>query len=391
MFIPCHNLFQRELELLESRNLFRRQKVIFSSNNMLVEVDGREYINFSSNNYLGLAGSDILKKAASQALERYGVGSGASRLMSGTFSIHRELEEAISKFKKEEDAIIFTSGYMANIGVIPALVGRGDAVIVDRLNHASIIDGARMSQARIFVYPHCNTIALENVLKRTACFSKRLVVTDTLFSMDGDIAPLPQILELCEKYRSILMVDEAHATGIFGRRGSGLVEEFGLSGKIDVVMGTMSKALGTFGGYVAGSRIIIEYLRQRVRTFIYTTSLPLPLAASCIKAIEYIENNGEERESFWKRIEYVRSEFLKMGYDLLNSKSQIIPVVIGPVDKAMEIERYLFEQGIFALAIRPPTVPKDSSRFRITISSSHREEDIQKLLHVFREIKRRFF
>jgi len=379
--------FADEIKFLKSKNLFREPKIISSLCGPEIEIEGKRYINFSSNNYLGLADSPLLKKSALKAIERYGVGTGASRLMSGTLKIHRDLEKRIAQFKREEDAMVFPTGFMANLGVISALVGSGDAVIVDHLNHASIIDGARLSHAKIFVYPHCDTRALERILKRGSAFQRRLVITDTLFSMDGDEAPLPEILKLCKKYESLLMVDEAHATGVFGKRGSGLVEEYGLSGKIDVVMGTMSKALGGLGGYIAGKKTIIEYLRQKARTFIYTTSLPPSMAASSIRAIEYIKDNGRERRKYWKKIEYVRNELMDLGYNLLTSCSQIIPVVIGPLDKIMDMQRYLFEQGLFILAIRPPTVPKGSARFRITIMATHKKEHLHKLFTAFKTIK----
>ncbi len=338
-----------------------------------------------ANNYLSLAESPLLKKASLEAIEKYGVGTGASRLISGTLDIHRLLEEKIAKFKGAEDAIVFPTGFMANLGAIQAFVGPGDAVIVDRLNHASIIDGAKLSHARIFVYPHRDTDALEKALKRANGFRRRLVITDTLFSMDGDIAPLPEILRLSRKYESLLMVDEAHATGIFGHRGSGLVEEYGLSGKIDIVMGTMSKALGSLGGYIAGKKAVIEYLRQKARTFIYTTSLPASLAASSLRAIEYIENNGGKRRELWEKSEYVREGLKALGYNLLDSRSQIIPVVIGPSEKTLETGKFLFDEGLFIPAIRPPTVPKGSSRFRITIMASHKEEHLNKLLTAFKK------
>jgi 8-amino-7-oxononanoate synthase len=378
---------EKELKFLKRENLFRKPRTISSLRGPEIEIEGKRYINFSSNNYLGLADSPLLKKAALEAMEKYGIGSGASRLMSGTLNVHKELEQKIAQFKGEEDALVFPTGYMANLGAISTLAGKGDAVIVDRLNHASIIDGAKLSRARIFVYPHRDTKALEKVLKRAGAFRKRLVITDTLFSMDGDIAPLPGILGLCRKYKSLLMVDEAHATGVFGKRGSGLVEEYGLSGEIDIVMGTMSKALGGLGGYIAGKNRIIEYLRQKARTFIYTTSLPVSLAASSLRAIEYIENNSEERKNFRKKAEYVRNGLLGLGYNLINSGSQIIPVMIGPGDKTVNIEKYLFEQGLFIIAIRPPTVPKGSSRFRITIMANHKEEHLHRLLIAFENIR----
>lgn len=384
------DLLQRKLNSLKRENLLRNPRIISAVNGPEIEIEGKKYIQFSSNNYLGLAGSPILKKAAQSAIKKYGVGAGASRMISGTLGIHRDLEKRIAEFKGEEDALVFSTGFMANTGVIQALVGKGDAVIIDRLDHASIIDGARLSHARIFVYPHCDTLALEKVLKRTGSFRRRLIITDTLFSMDGDIAPLHDIVALAKKYKSLLMVDEAHATGVFGARGSGLVEEFALSGQIDVVMGTMSKAMGSLGGYVAGKRTMIEYLRQKARTFIYTTGLPPAIAASSIRAIEYIKNNRAERKRFWEKIRYVRKVFLELGYNLLDSKSQIIPVVIGPVEKVLQIEKYLFEQGLFILAIRPPTVPKRKSRFRITITADHNKEHLKKLLMVFKKVKKDF-
>jgi 8-amino-7-oxononanoate synthase len=384
------NFFQSEIESLKKKKLFRIPKVISSVNGPEIEIEGRKYINFSSNNYLGLADNFLLKKAAIEAIKKYGTGGGSSRLISGTLKLHRDLEEKIAEFKGEEDSLVFSTGYMANIGVVSSLVNAGDTVLVDRLNHASIIDGARLSHAKIFVYPHCDIDALEKILKRASGFRKRLVITDTLFSMDGDIAPLSEMLKLCRKYESLFMVDEAHATGVFGKRGSGLVEEFGLSNRIDIVMGTLSKAMGSLGGYIAGKKDIIEYLRQKARTFMYTTALPPSSIASSLAAIEYVEKNREERQIYWKKIEYVRKEFLEMGYNLLNSKSQIIPVVIGSLDKILDMEKNLFEEGLFVLAIRPPTVPKDSSRFRITITSSHTMEHIQRLLRAFKNIKSKF-
>lgn len=381
------NFFQNEIESLKKKNLFRIPKVISSINGAEIEIEGKKYINFSSNNYLGLADSPLLKKAAIEGIEKYGAGAGASRLISGTLQLHRELEGKIAEFKGEEDAIVFSTGYMANIGVISSLVSAGDAVIVDRLNHASIIDGARLSRAKIFVYPHCDTCHLKKVLKKAVKFRKRLVITDTLFSMDGDIAPLSEILRLCRKYESLLMVDEAHATGVFGERGSGLVEEFGLSNKIDIVMGTLSKALGSLGGYIAGKKDIIEYLRQKARAFIYTTALPPSSAASSLAAIEYVEKNRRERQRYRKKIEYVRKKFIDMGYNILDSKSQIIPVVIGSLDKILAMEKYLFDEGLFVLAIRPPSVPQESPRFRITITSAHTVEHIQRLLAAFNRAK----
>ena len=375
--------FVKEIESLKSKNLFREPKIISSLCGPEVEIEGKRYVNFSSNNYLGLADSPLLKKASIKAIEKYGAGTGASRLMSGTLKLHRDLEKKIAQFKGEEDAMIFPSGFMANLGAIPALAGSKDAIIVDRLNHASIIDGARLSHAKIFVYPHCDINALKKILKRTEGFPRRLVITDSLFSMDGDKAPLLDILKLCKKYKSMLMVDEAHATGVFGKRGSGLVEESGLSGKIDIVMGTMSKALGGMGGYIAGKKAIIEYLRQTARTFIYTTSLPASLTVGSLAAIDYIEKNKKMRMAFQKKIEYVRNGLLSLGYNLLASSSQIIPVVIGPAGKTMEMQKYLFRQGLFILAIRPPTVPKNSSRFRITVTTAHKKEHLDRLLDVF--------
>ncbi len=268
------DFLSKELQELRDKGLYRNLRTITGPQEPRVIIEGREYLLFSSNNYLGLANHPRLKKASQEAIERYGVGAGASRLISGTMELHTRLEERIARFKGRESAILFSSGYLANLGVITSLVGRDDVVIVDRLNHASIIDAARLSLAKLLVYSHRDMSKLEGVLERCQVYKRRLIVTDSIFSMDGDLAPLPEIVSLAKKYGAFVMIDEAHATGVLGEKGRGAEEHFGLEGKIDIVMGTLSKAIGSLGGFVTGSQKLIEYLKNRARSFIYTTALP---------------------------------------------------------------------------------------------------------------------
>lgn len=379
-------MFEKELKDLEKRGLLRTLKRIDSAQGPRVRIDGREVILLSSNNYLGLANHPRVKRAAIEAIERYGVGSGASRLISGNMSLHEELEERIAEFKGVESSLLFNSGYTANTGIISAIVGKGDFIYSDELNHASIIDGSRLSRAEIRIYPHKDINRLEDLLKRERGKGKRLIITDTVFSMNGDIAPLKEIYELIEKYSALLMVDEAHATGVLGNKGKGAVEHFGLSGKDIIQMGTLGKALGSFGAYIAGSKDLIGYLINKTRSFIYTTSLPSSIAAASIEAIKIIE----EDESLIKRLWDNRKIFIdglnSLGVNTFGSETPIIPIFIGDTYKASKMAQLLFEQGIFAPAIRPPTVPEGGSRIRITVMATHTKDDIEEALKAFRKL-----
>ncbi|MFC1595997.1 8-amino-7-oxononanoate synthase [Candidatus Margulisiibacteriota bacterium] len=380
-----HQTIDHVLNNLKETNLLRQLKIASPGSDCSVTVKGKRYINFASNNYLGLTDHPEVTAAAIQAISEYGTGTGASRLISGTTPIHQQLEEQLARFKSADAALVFPTGYMANLGAISALAGKEDAVVIDRLNHASIIDGARLSKAKVLVFPHKDTIALKNILEKyRSKYRHVLIVTDTLFSMDGDIAPLPEIVNLAEHYKCTTMVDEAHAVGVFGKNGEGLIEHFGLSGKIDVTVGTLSKAVGSMGGYVAGSRNLIEYLVNKCRGFIYTTALPADCCAAAMKAIEIIQSDPERRNRLWQNIEIFKGLAEKTltdkGYKYC--ESQIIPVFKKTPESTMETAAGLFESGYFVSAIRPPTVPKGSSRLRISLSSEHKREDIEGLVAV---------
>ncbi len=369
-----------ELKRLKNDGLYRQLRALETPQNKIVRIAGKEYLAFCSNNYLGLADDLRLKEAAARAIEKYGCGTGASRLVSGNMKIHQELEKKIAEFKKTDAAILFPTGYMANIGTISALVGPGDAVIIDKLNHASIIDGCRMSRAKILVYKHSDINSLETVLENAKSYAKRLIITDTIFSMDGDIAPLPEIVALAKKYNSMLMIDDAHATGLLGKNGRGALEHFDLENHIEIVMGTLSKAIGSIGGFVAGSKNLIDYLRNKARSFIYTTAPPPAACAASIRAIEIIESEPDRRQRLWENVRYAKDMLKKTGYDTMNSATQIIPVLIGVANTTVEKSNFLFHNGILIPAIRPPTVPKEQSRLRITLMSQHTKSDIDRLL-----------
>jgi len=373
---------QKELSKLESLRLRRRMRTLESAQDRIVNIAGKNYISFCSNNYLGLCNHPKVKKAAIGAIEKYGVGAGASRLISGNFALHEELEQRIARFKGTEAAAVFPTGYMTNVGTISALAGRGDTVICDRLNHASIIDGARLSGAKLLVYRHVDCNSLEDTLKRSAKYRSRLLITDTVFSMDGDVAPLDEIVGLAEKYDAMLMADEAHAVGFLGANGWGAIEHFGLNARIPVVMGTLSKATGSIGGYIAGSADLIEYLRNKARSFIYTTALPPAACAAAIAGIHIIENNPDLVERLRQNSRYLRSKLVENGIDILNSTTQIVPIITGDPESALKLSRTLYENGLLAPAIRPPTVPRGASRVRISLMAQHTVEDIDKLVDI---------
>jgi 8-amino-7-oxononanoate synthase len=371
-----------ELRQIESDGLLRRMRTLESAQDRIVKIDGREYISFCSNNYLGLCNHPRVKKAAIAAIEKYGVGAGASRLISGNFSLHNQLEKRIARFKGTESALVFPTGYMANVGTVSALVGPGDAIICDRLNHASIIDGARLSRAKLLVYRHTDSESLEEVLKQAAKYRTRLLITDSVFSMDGDVAQLDRVGELAEKYDATLMIDEAHAVGFLGNGGRGAVEHFGLNGKIPVVMGTLSKAIGSVGGYIAGSADLIEYLRNKSRSFIYTTALPPAACAAAIAAIDIIETTPALVENLKENSRYLRIRLAENNINTLNSTTQIIPIITGTPQSALDLSQKLYENGILTPAIRPPTVPRGTSRIRISLMAQHTKQDIDKLLEI---------
>lgn len=374
---------QDELQALKSTSLYRQLRHVAGHQGSTLMVDGREVLNFSSNNYLGLANHPALGKAAIDAIERYGCGSGASRLISGNMTLHEELEMKLARLKGTEAALVFNSGFQANTGIIPTLVGDGDVVFSDALNHASIIDGCRLSRAKIVVYRHCDVDQLEDGLKDAPRRSRKLIVTESLFSMDGDEAPLKQIVELSEKYGAMTMVDEAHATGVYEPDGAGLISRLGLHERVLVQMGTLGKALGGFGAYIAGSAALRELLINRCRSFIFTTSLPPAVMAMGIAAIELIRREPERRRALRNNCARVRDGLTRLGYSLGESRSQILPLMIGDADECMRLSDRLLDRGIFAQGIRPPTVPPGTSRLRITLMATHTSEQIDRALDVF--------
>ncbi|MFC1855122.1 8-amino-7-oxononanoate synthase [Thermodesulfobacteriota bacterium] len=315
-------------------------------------------------------------KAAKLALEEYGFGAGASRLISGTMSPHTRLEEDIASFKGCEAAILFNSGYCANIGLISTITKKGDIIFSDKLNHASILDAALLSRAKVKRYAHKDTTALESYLKDAGDFDKRVIVTDGVFSMDGDIAPLKELLRLAEKYDAMLIVDDAHATGVLGEGGSGTISHLGIKSDRIIQMGTLSKALGCFGAFVAGNRDVIEYLINKARSFIYTTALPPSSAAAAIEAVKIAKRGDKLREKLFNNVEYIRTKLISAGFEVQNSESHIIPLMIGDVDRAVALSRHLFENGIFIQAIRPPTVPQNTCRLRITPTALHTKAEL---------------
>ena len=377
------------LEDLRKKNLLRTLLPVESQDGRHLWIGRKKLLNFSSNNYLGLATHPSVKSAAILATRQWGAGSGASRLISGNLKIHEELEKKIAQFKREEAALIFSSGYLANLGAVTALANEGDVVLVDRLNHASLIDAARLSKAKFWVYSHRDVAELANLLSRAQGFRRRLVLTDAYFSMDGTVAPLDRLLEACRSHSAMLMVDEAHSTGVFGKKGSGLVEHFGLSGQVDVVMGTMSKSLGSVGGFVAGSAALRDYLINHAREFIYTTA-PVPAAsAAALASIEWIEKNPARLHGFWRLIHTARAQLKEAGFDLMDSEGPIIPLLIGDTRRTLKFHDFLKKEGIFVPAIRPPTVPKNTDRLRISLKATHTPGQIHQLVKTLQKAKKR--
>ena len=371
-----------ELERARAAGLYRSLRHIASAQGPRIVLDGREFLNFSSNDYLGLANDPLLKRAAVAAVKKYGVGAGASRLVCGNIAPYDELEQRLARFKGKEAAIVFSSGYAANVGTITALVGEGDVVILDKLDHASIIDGARQSGATIRVYPHKNLKKLEDILAQSKAFRRKLIITETVFSMDGDLAPLAEIVKLKDQYGAWLMIDEAHATGLFGKRRRGLAEAVGVEKRVDITLGTLSKALGCAGGFVVGSQTLIDYLRNRARSLIYSTALPPSVCASAAAAVDFVASNDgrKRRDRLWRNVSELKKGLAKMGIQN-ESQSPIIPLIIGSETAAVKMSQRLFERGIFVPAIRFPTVPKGKARLRITVTAAHSSDDIHQFVN----------
>jgi len=381
------DFIQSELNQLKNRGLYRALRQVEGEQGPTLILDGQEVLNFSSNNYLGLANHPALGEAAKEAIDRYGCGSGASRLISGNMTLHTELEKKIAELKRTETALVFNSGFQANTGLLSTLVGEGDLIFSDDLNHASLIDGCRLSRAKTVVYPHCDLSRLEDELENAPPKGKRLIVTETLFSMDGDEAPLAEIVELAEKYNAMIMVDEAHATGVFGPNGAGIVARLGLGERVLVQMGTVGKALGGFGAYVAGSQALRDLLINRCRSFIFTTSLPPVVLATAIAAIDLLYKEPQLRVTLQNNCRSLKEGLNRMGFCLGQSQSQILPLIVGETHKCMAFSERLLQKGVFAQGIRPPSVPQGTSRLRITLMATHTQEHLRRALEVFEEVK----
>lgn len=379
-------LLQQELEELKRQGLFREMKRIDSMQGPAVVIDGKETILLSSNNYLGLASHSEIIKAQIQAVEEFGAGSCASRLISGNMILHEKLEKKIAGFKGTESAIVFPTGYMANLGAICALAGEKDLVVCDKLNHASIIDGACLSGATLRTYPHKNLGRLEDILKKTVC-KRKIIITDGIFSMDGDIAPLPAIVMIAEKYDAILMLDDAHATGVLGKSGKGTCDYFEIKEGVHIQMGTLSKALGNLGGFIAGSATLIDYIRNKARSFIYSTALPPAIVNGCIKAIEIVERDAGLRERLWSNVKKFRSALQRLNFNIMDSETQIIPVCMEDASLTIKASEFLLKNGVFAPGIRPPTVPKAKCRIRTSLMAIHTDEHIDKAIEAFRRLR----
>ncbi len=376
-----------ELKKLEEAGLYNHIRTLESPQGAWLVVDGKKVLNFCSNNYLGLANHPRLVQAAKDAADRYGVGPGAVRTIAGTLDLHLELEKRLAKFKRVDKAITFQSGFTANLGTIPALVGKEDVIFSDRLNHASIIDGCRLAKSKIIPYEHCSPDSLKQVLEENrADYRRALVVTDGVFSMDGDVAPLDEIYEVTRGHEVILMVDDAHGEGVLGEGGRGIVDHFKLHGKVDVEVGTLSKAFGVVGGVVAGNPLVVEWLYQRGRPFLFSSAMTLPDVAACIESVDILENSTELVDRLWENAAYFKAEMKNLGFDTGVSTTPITPVMLGEAALAQEFSRKLFEAGVFAMSIGFPTVPRGLARIRVMISAAHSQEDLDQALEIFKSV-----
>jgi glycine C-acetyltransferase len=364
-----------QLEAWRQAGTYQRLRVLESSCEPLSRVDGREVINLASNNYLGLADHPKLVEAAIAATKKYGAGSGAVRTISGTMSIHMELERRIAQFKHTEACVVFQSGFAANAGTVSAILTPEDHIISDALNHASIIDGCRLSRAKIHVFAHRDTAAAGKILDDLAGASgRKLLITDGVFSMDGDIGPLPSLVEIAESHGAIMMIDDAHSSGVLGRNGRGTVDHFGLHGRVDIQVGTLSKAVGVLGGYVCGSRDLIEFLYHRARPFLFSTSHPPGVAAACLAAFGILENEPERIEKLWDNTRYFKAALNNAGFDTGQSETPITPIMVGEAKMAHAFSAALFENGLFATGIGFPTVPEGKARVRTIVTATHTRE-----------------
>ncbi|MDR3690628.1 MAG: glycine C-acetyltransferase [Fimbriimonas sp.] len=381
-----------QLQALRDQNLYKIPKILESPAGGRVQMNGKQVINLSSNNYLGLANHPKVREAALKAIDEWGVGAGAVRWIGGTMRIHDELEQRLAKFKQTEAVLVFTGGFTANSGAIPAVVTDKDVIISDELNHASIIDGVRLGSAKYkksdgLVYAHKDMEALEKILQNTQSFQKRMIITDGVFSMDGDIAPLPAIVELAEKYDAFVMVDDAHASGVLGKNGAGTTSHFNLYGRVDIQLGTLSKALGVVGGYIAGSAALKDWLINRGRPYLFSTAHPPMVAAALIASLDIMENDPEPMQRLWDNTRWWKNALAEAGFDTMGSETPITPVYVGDEGAAQAMERALWEEGVYALAIVYPTVARGKARLRTMPSAAHTKEDLADALEAFKRVR----
>ena len=375
-----------EIQALRDQGTYRRLRVLDDEQKAQTSIDHRVVVNLSSNNYLGLTTHPKLRERAVEAIRTRGVGSGSVRTIAGTMDIHMQLERKLAEFKRTEAAVVFQSGFAANAGTVAAILGRDDAIVSDELNHASIIDGARLSRATIKVFPHRDVAAARRIVEALPRTQRKLLISDGVFSMDGDLGALPDLCDLAEEFGCIMMVDDAHASGVFGQHGRGTIDHFGLHGRVDVQVGTLSKALGVLGGYVAGSRSLIEFLYHRARPFLFSTSHPPAVAAACLAAIEVMETEPDLMNQLWENTRFFKSGLQALGFDTGASESPITPVIVGEATLAMALSDQLFEKGVFAQGIGFPTVPYGKARVRTIVTATHTRDQLEFALDCFKNV-----
>jgi glycine C-acetyltransferase len=377
-----------ELQALAQQGLYRRLRALQTGQGPHATVDSRQVVNLSSNNYLGLTTHPKLRERALEATGRLGVGSGSVRTIAGTMDVHVELERRLAEFKKTEAVVVFQSGFAANAGTVSSILGKDDVVISDELNHASIIDGCRLSRAAIKVFPHKDVAAARRVLESLPPSQRKLLITDGVFSMDGDLGPLPELCALAEEFGCIMMVDDAHASGVFGRDGRGTVDHFDMHGRVDVQVGTLSKAIGVLGGYVAGSRALVDFLCHRARPFLFSTSHPPAVAAACIAAIDVLLEEPGIIDRLWENTRFFQKGLLAIGFDTGATASPITPIIVGDASRAMRLSERLFEEGVFAQGIAFPTVAHGKARVRAIVTATHTRDELQFALDAFGKVGR---
>ena len=381
------NYLKEKIEELKKDGVYRQLPVLEGANEAEIMLDGRKVINLSSNNYLGFANHPRLKKGAIEAVEKYGAGAGAVRTIVGNMSIHEELEKILAEFKREEAVFIYQSGFNCNAGTIKAITEKGDLIISDELNHASIIDGTRLSRADKKIFRHSDVDHLEEILKaERGNYNNVLIITDGVFSMDGDIARLPEIVDLAEKYEAMTYVDDAHGSGVLGESGRGTVDHFNLHGRVDFSIGTLSKAIGVVGGYVAGSNTMYEWLNHRARPVLFSTTLPPAAAGAIIEAIKMLMESTEYTDRLWDNANYFKEKLGTLGFNTGHSETPITPVIIGDEAKTMEFSRKLLEKGVFVSGIVFPTVPKGTGRVRCMVTAAHTKEQLDRAVEIFEEV-----